>query len=150
MKKSLKQLVSIMLAVILLFSIGSIAIASDPPAPRVTRASDYLASYSASIRATGKGNLEISFIVTGVRTMDDIGAMTIVLKESTDGRTWTTVSTFRHTNYSNMMVTNKAGNASYVSYSGTSGRYYTAYVTVWAGRNGGGESRQTTTSSVRA
>ena len=113
-------------------------------------ASDYLTEYSAYIWPEGDGEISIWFDVTGKGTMDEVGVLTIILQESDDGDTWNTVKTFRHTSYSNMLEYNSVDCVSSVYYSGTEDMYYRAYVTVWAGKDGDGDSRKILTDVVRA
>ena len=129
------------------FLFGVNAVAEDSYS---TRASYYLDAYSAYIYAEGNGDIEIWFDVTGTGTMDEIGALSIILKESTDGSTWSTVQTYKHEDYSNMLGANEVFYTSHVDYSGVSGRYYKAYVTIWAGEDGNGDSRQITTRTITA
>ena len=49
-----------------------------------------------------------------------------------------------------MLVNDKTFYASSVDYSGTKGSSYRAYVTVWAGKNGDGDSREILTNIVVA
>lgn len=116
----------------------------------ITRASDYLTCYSASVYSDGSGEVSVWFDVTGTNYMDEIGALTILLQESSNNSTWSTVKTFRYTDYPNMMEYNSVDCVSGVYYSGVDGRYYRAYVTVWAGKDGGGDSRQILTSVIQA
>ena len=113
-------------------------------------ASYYLTEYSAYIWPEGGGEISIWFDVTGKGTMDEVGVLTIILQESSDRSTWNTVKTFRHTSYSNMLEYNSVDCASGVYYSGNKGKYYRAYVTVWAGRDGDGDSRQILTDIIQA
>lgn len=81
--------------------------------------------------------------------MDELGATMIVLREK-DGGSWKVVKTFLYTDsrYSNMLSSNRATYSSFVSYSGQSGKPY--YVTFWAGKDGGGDTKPYTTSEVTA
>lgn len=114
------------------------------------RASYYLSSYNSYVCAMGGGNLEIWFSVTAVNYMDDIGTLSIKLYESTDKITWTRVKTFLHEDYSSMLAQNDIIHSSYVSYQGSPGRYYKAYVCIWAGKDGGGDSRYMWTTIEKA
>lgn len=114
------------------------------------RASYYLSSYNSYVCAMGGGNLEIWFSVTGVNYMDDIGTLRIALYESTDKSTWTWVKTFHHTEYSSMLAQNDIFHSSCVSYQGVPGRYYKAYVCIWAGKGDGGDTRYMWTSIEKA
>lgn len=106
-----------------------------------TRASDYLEAYSAYIYRAGWGKIEIWFDVDGTNDMDEIGALEIRLYESKDNETWTWIKTFDYTDYPDMLVYDDFAHTGHVEYSGTIGRYYKAYVCVWAGKNGAGDSR---------
>ncbi|MCD8355762.1 MAG: hypothetical protein LUE11_04230 [Clostridia bacterium] len=152
MKKIFSKKMIMLLTCLLLTVVTPSAMAAVPPdgGTAETQASRYLSSHLAYIDAVGSGKIEIWFSVGGVGTMDKIGATTIVLKQSSDGVSWTTVKTFKYTSYSNMLGANKMAHTSYVSYSGVKGRYYQATVTVYAEKDGGCDSRLKTTSVVKA
>lgn len=137
-KQYFVRIVACILAISLLAPVGANAATQDTVAPM---ASSYLASYTAYICAMGGGDLEIWFRVTGTGTWADIGVLTIRLYESTDNSNWTWVQTFRHTDYSNMLAHDTYFNMSHVDYQGVAGRYYKAYVTIWAGPEDGGDAR---------
>lgn len=128
-----------------------ISICTTPLANAAIRASYYLNSYDAYIWAEGNGNMSIYFDAEGTGTMDEIGALSIYLQERPSGSsTWTTIKTFSHFDYPNMLSYNNFYYGSSVSYSGKSGYSYRAYVTVWAGNNGGGDSREKLTEAIVA
>ena len=114
------------------------------------RASDYLDSYNTYICAMGNGKLQIWYTVVGDDDMDEIGVLSILLYESTDKTNWTHVKTYSHENYSSMLIEDDWAHSSYVSYNGTAGKYYKAYVCIWAGKNGSGDTRYMWTSVERA
>ena len=105
------------------------------------RASDYLEAYSAYIYPAGWGIVQVWFSVAGTGDMDEIGALEIQLYESKDNETWTWVKTFQHVDYSGMLGYNDFSHYGHVEYNGTIGRYYKAYVCVWAGKDGDGDTR---------
>lgn len=107
----------------------------------VPRASDYLDSYNTYLYRSGWGKIRVYFNVTGVDYMDEIGALTIRIYESTDNETWTWVETYKQASTAGMLGYNKIYHSGYVEYSGTIGRYYKAYVTIWAGKDGDGDTR---------
>lgn len=113
-------------------------------------ASNYLTSYTAYICAMGSGKLEIWYDVMGTGDMDEIGVLSIRLYESTDNSTWKWVKTFSHESYSTMLADDDWYHCSYVSYQGTAGKYYKAYVGIWAGKNGSGDTRYMWTPVERA
>ena len=104
-------------------------------------ASAYLMAYTAYICPMDGGDLEIWFEIVGTGTQADIGVLTIRLYESTDNANWTWVKTFRYTDYPNMLLHNTHFCMSHVDYQGVPGRYYKAYITIWAGPADGGDVR---------
>ena len=114
------------------------------------RASHYLSSYSAYVYPAGWGKVQVWFEVDGTNDMDEIGALEIQLFESKDNETWTWVKTFDYTDYSGMLGYNDHFHAGHVEYNGTIGRYYKAYVCVWAGKNGDGDTRYFWTPTEKA
>lgn len=109
--------------------------------PVMPMASYYLDSYNTYICDMGSGNLQIWFSVMGTGDMDEIGVLNIRLYESTDNTNWTRVKTYSYVDYSSMLVEDDWYHSSYVSYQGVAGRYYKAYVCIWAGKNGSGDTR---------
>ena len=114
------------------------------------RASYYLDSYQAYIYPAGNGEIQVWFNVTGDDYMDEIGALSIHIYESSDNSTWTYKTTYRHSAYPDMLGTNKIYHSGHVTYQGTVGKYYKAYVCIWAGKDGDGDTRYYWTSSKKA
>lgn len=141
-----RTFISIVVAIILLFAFvfPNNAMAAN------TRASDYLTAYSAYIYPAGWGKVQVWFHVDGTNDMDEIGTLEIQLYESSDNENWTWVETFQYQNYSSMLGYNNYYHDGYVEYSGTIGRYYKAYVCVWAGKDGDGDTRYFWTSPKKA
>lgn len=137
-KTILVRMLSVILAVSLLTPCTGKATMAETVQPC---ASAYLTSYNTYVCAMGSGKLQIWFTVVGDTTMDEIGTLSIRLYESSDKSNWTRVKTFSHENYSSMLATNDYVHSSYVSYNGTAGKYYKAYVCIWAGKDGGGDTR---------
>lgn len=104
-------------------------------------ASNYLTLYNTYICDMGSGEIQIWYEVMGTGDMDEIGVLSIILLESSDNTNWTRVKTFSHENYDTMLAYDDWYHASYVSYQGIAGRYYKAYVCIWAGKNGNGDTR---------
>ena len=115
-----------------------------------TRASYYLDAYSAYVYPAGWGKIQVWVSVDGTNDMDEIGALEIQLYESTDNENWTWVKTFDYTDYPDMLGYNDYYHTGHVEYNGTIGRYYKAYVCVWAGKNGDGDTRYFWTSAKKA
>lgn len=131
-----KRISCFILAVVLSLCVGTTANAAE------TRASYYLHSYLAYIYPGDNGKISVWFEVESVQTMDEVGVLTISLQEQDPtSSTWSTVQVYRYTNYPGMLKYNVAYNYGHVDYQGKVGYTYRAYVTVWAGDNGNGDSR---------
>ena len=139
-KKSrfLVKLIAIALVASLCAPIGAQAAMPETVQPM---ASAYLATYTAYICAMGDGDLEIWWEVTGTGTWADIGVLRVYLYESTDNSSFYWVDTFKFTDYPNMLWHNNFFSMDHVDYEGIPGRYYKAYVQIWAGPEDGGDQR---------
>lgn len=114
------------------------------------RASYYLDSYQAYVYPAGSGDIQVWFNATGVDYMDEIGALSIHIYESSDNSSWTYKATYRYSAYPDMLGTNKIYHSGHVTYDGTAGKYYKAYVCIWAGKDGDGDTRYFWTSAKKA
>ena len=141
-RSAVLRLIAIVLVVVLLCPIEALAVES--------RASDYLNSYTAYIYPAGWGKIQVWFTVDGTGTMDEIGALSIQLYESRDNETWTWLKTYDYTDYSGMLGYNNFYHDGHVDYNGTIGRYYKAYVCIWGGKDGDGDTRYFWTPVERA
>lgn len=110
------------------------AFAAEAATPK---ASNFFMSSSVYLCNVSGTSFEAWFQVTGVRTMDVIGAKTIKIQRSSDGSNWTTVKTFSMDNYSHLVDDNTGTHAAGVSYTGSSGYYYRAYVELYAKKGTG-------------
>ncbi len=135
MRQTTTRIILVLLMIVLLLSTVSYA---------ANEASLYLSAYTAYITKSGN-TININFEVVGTRMMDKIGATEIYLYEKTSTYgTWTPVATYLSTDptYSSAMIgTNTGYKMDSVSYSGSSSYQYKAYVTVYAEKNGGSDSR---------
>lgn len=141
-KRLLFRSIALILIISCLSPINAIAV--EP------RASDYLLSYSSYIYPAGWGKVQVWVEVDGIDDMDEIGALEIRLYESKDNETWTWIKTFDYTDYPDMLGYDDFAHTGHVQYSGTIGRYYKAYVCIWAGKNGNGDTRYIWTSPKKA
>lgn len=131
--RRLYDIIILILILSFILPTGASAATSDEIMPL---ASNYLTSYTSYICAMGNGELQIWFRVTGTDDWADIGTLMIQLFESstnTSSSTWTWVETFTHDAYPEMLYHNTWNILSHVTYEGTPGKYYKAYVTIWAG-----------------
>ena len=131
-----------LMAVVTLLSTAAFAAESGN-----ARASDYFMMTSTYIDRYDDDELEIWFDVTAVRTMDVLGVRYIKLQRSTDRTNWSTVKTYEMADYDQMTCSDTVGHADCVTYSGSSGYYYRAYVEFYAkvGNGTGVYSRYTAT-----
>lgn len=137
-------------AIILVFSI-LLPVCAFAMAEEITpRASYYLDSYNTYLYNAALGKIQVYFDVTGVNYMDEIGALTIKIYESTDKVTWTWVDTYNNGDTPSLLGYDKIYYSSHVDYKGTIGRYYKAYVTIWAGKDGDGDTRYMWTDVMKA
>lgn len=114
------------------------------------RASNYLNTYGAYVYPAGWYKIQVWFNVDGVDYMDEIGSLSIQLYESTDNENWTWVKTYQYVDYPDMLGYDEYYYSGHVEYQGTIGRYYKAYVCVWAGKDGDGDARYFWTSAKKA
>lgn len=118
------------------------------------RASYYLDSYNAYPYAAGGGKIQIWFTVTGVEYMDDIGSLSVEIyscsTNSTNDDDWSFVTSFNNGNTPSMLGHNKYIYQSHVECDATVGRWYRAYVCIYAGKNGSGDTRYFWTSAAKA
>ena len=141
------RLVAIILVFVMCFPLTANATSELSISPR---ASDYLNSYNTYIYPAVLGKIQVWFTVTGVDYMDDIGALTIRIYESTDNETWTWVETFTNGDTPSILGHDTIYYSGHVDYQGTIGRYYKAYVTIWAGKDGSGDIRYMWTQPKKA
>lgn len=142
MARSAIRFISLLL--ILALVLPTAAMAAEP------RASYYLDAYSAYLYPAGWGKIQVWFHVDGTNYMDEIGALEIQLYESKDNESWTWVDTFQYEDCSGMLGYNNYYHDGHVEYRGTIGRYYKAYVCVWAGKDGDGDTRYFWTAAEKA
>lgn len=117
-------------------------------------ASYYLDSYSAYVYPAGNSLVQVYFDVEGTGYMDELGALTIELYEcptnSSDISDWTWKKSFTHDSTDGMLSYNDDYHSSHVDYTGRAGRWYKAYVCIWGGKNGDGDTRYFWTSAKKA
>ena len=135
---SVIRLTALLLAIVLAIPSFVSASAAEAVQPR---ASAYLTSYCAYVYLPGDGEVRVYFDVTGTGYLDEIGALSIQIHESIDGTIWTWKDTFKHYLTPGMLSYNDDLHAGYVSYDGIRGRYYKAYVCIWGGKDGDGDTR---------
>lgn len=144
-KRHVRIIALVLIAILIILPNASAVSNTQTP-----RASDYLESYNTYPYNAALGKIRIYFHVTGVHYMDEIGTLSIKIYESTDNVNWTWVETYKHNTTTGMLDYNKVYHSGYVTYPGTIGRYYKAYVCIWAGKDGDGDTRYMWTGSQKA
>lgn len=144
MKNYSKRIVCAILAVIMVSGLLCVSVYAT------IYSSEYLDSYSADVIPEPGGKLVISAFVNGVDTMDKIGVKTIFLYESKDGSSFTRVALYEDSDYPEMIGSGDFFYEDLFTYQGKVGYRYYASVYVYAGKDGGGDTRNYTTSTVRA
>lgn len=137
MKRTLIKIVALCLIVCMAVPIAGSAVDENIE----PYSSHYLAYYSSYIYNPGDGKIQIWFEVCGTGTMDEIGTLRIEVYEVNSDDTLTWVDTLFHDEDGGMLFSNKNYVNTCVSYQGTAGKTYRAYVCVWAGKDGNGDSR---------
>lgn len=141
-KHLLFKVVAIILIVACVLPVSAMAV--EP------RASDYLTGYSAYVYRAGWAKIQVWFDVTGTGYLDEIGALEIQIYESKDNENWTWVDTYGYSDHDGMLGYNDYTHTGHIEYKGTLGRYYKAYVCIWGGKDGDGDTRYFWTNSEKA
>lgn len=138
-KKSIMvRFIVIIIVAVMVFPLNASAATGNTMQPY---ASAYLSSYNAYVYLAGNGKVQVYFNVEGTGMMDELGALSIKIYESKDNEAWTRVVTYTHDSTSGMLGYDDFYYSGHVDYQGVEGRYYKAYVCVWAGKNGDGDTR---------
>lgn len=133
------KLIALILVITLITPCAAFSVVAEEIQPY---ASKYLTSYSAYVYVTASGQAQVWFEVMGTGYMDEIGALSIILYESSDGTNWSIVKTFLHNSTSAMLYEDDYYVSSHVSWAnGSTSKQYKAYVGVYAGKNGTGDTR---------
>lgn len=141
------RIVAVILILAMLAPVSAAAATAETVQPR---GSYYLNSYNAYVYPAGNGLVQVWFSVIGVDYLDELGALTIKIYESTDNQNWTWVKSFTHESTAGMLGYNDFYHSGHVDYQGVAGRYYMAYVCIWGGADGDGDTRYFWTSAKQA
>ena len=137
-KKKTIRLCAFMLALLLCISLLS-------PIAMAERGSAYIFSYGADMSAGNNGKVTAWFTITGTGMMDQIGSTTINIYEN-----GTFVKSYSHTTTTGMMASDKFYHSGSVTYDGTVGKSYYAFITYQCGKNGDWDNRSLQSPSVTA
>ena len=147
----LRGILGLILAATLL---GSMCINASAVEVIQPRASEYLSVYGAYVYPAGNSLLQVYFNAQGTGYEDELGALSFEIYEcstnSSDIKDWTWKTTFTHDSTPGMLSYNDDYHSGHVDYYGTAGKYYKAYVCIWGGKNGDGDTRYFWTSAKKA
>ena len=104
-----------------------------------SRASYYFAASTAYLNYTSATTFQVCFSVTATGIMDELGASAItVQRRASENDPWESVKTYYSSTYTNLIDYDQATHSAYVTYYGTSGYEYRAYIQLHA-KNDSGE-----------
>ena len=143
-KNTIARIIAVLLVIVLVVPM-EVSASTQP------RASYYLSSYNAYVYLPGDGEVRVYFNVLGTDDMDELGTLFIQIYEcstnSSNLNDWEWKTAFAHDSSPGMLGYDDFYHSGYVSYQGTPGKYYKAYVCVWAGKDGDGDTRYFLTSA---
>ena len=129
--KRATRCICLLLVVVICLSSTVLAAETTP------KASSYFWSNSVYLHKTSDTTFQAWFDVRCIGIMEEVGASVIKIQRSLDGVNWTTMQTYTKESYSNLIDTNTSTHAACVSYTGTEGYYYRAYIELYAKNESG-------------
>lgn len=147
MKRVSKKATVLLLTMALL--VAAIAV---PVGAVVSRSSLYLSRYRAWLTPESGGIIDVTIDVQAVDDMDDVGAISVKMMESSDGGdTWHSNGTYASAFYPELLVQNDYWYCDTpISHQGTPGYKYYAIVKVYAGDSTGSDTKNYNTTIVTA
>ena len=125
-----------LICVILVLSI-CMALPASADAGENARASNYFHQISTYIHRLNDTQFEVWFDVSGVESMQEIGASKITVQRSADGENWQNMFTYRAEYYPQLIDYNTVEHGACIPYHGTLGYYYRGFVTFYAKNSSG-------------
>ena len=141
--KRFSRIVCMLLAVVMVLAAPAAAMENEN-----SRASNFFGSSDVYLQQTTSTQFRVWFEVSALYGMDKLGASEIKVQKSSDGVNWTTMKTYAMANYSNLICENTGSHVSYVTYTGQTGYYYRAKITLYAESSSGFGEWDRTTSSI--
>lgn len=130
--KRFSRIACMLLAVVMVLAAPAAAMENES-----SRASNFFGSSDVYLYQTTSTQFRVWFEVSALYGMDKLGASEIKVQRSSDNENWTTMKTYTMDSYSNMICENTGSHVSYVTYTGQTGFYYRAKITLYA-ENGTG------------
>lgn len=112
------------------------------------RSSSFFTRSAVYLYETSSTTFQAWFDVTGTGIMDKIGAKEIKIQRSSDNENWTTMATYSMDNYSSLICENTSTHSACVTYTGSKGYYYRAYIKLYAKNETGTATWSRYTSSI--
>ena len=147
MSKRFIHVTALILVLMTVFSIPAAAAAASVSSPAQPQSDAYIAAYYASIISQSPGTVTVSFSTTGTKTMDTVGATSIVVYK------WN--STFPVGSLSSSYTASMLGHyrtayGNAYTFTVTPGEKYYAAVKCYAAKDGGSSTREYITSYCTA
>lgn len=114
------------------------------------KSSAYLDAYRAMLTADPRGSMVVTVDVTAIGNKPELGVKTIYIYESTDGKSFTRIATYKCEDYPEMMGSGGIYYEDVITFQGVIGRYYYAKACVYAGDSTGGDERYCNTAIRQA
>ena len=143
MKKFIR-LVSLVMVAVMLLAVP--VLAAEEAVPRASR---YIMSTCVYLYQNTSTEFEVWYEVVALDLMNELGAYSIRVQESTDGQNWTTVRSFYASDTPSMVREDAWCHNGYVTYNGIPGRYYRAYIILFAANSSGEGHVSSTTETIR-
>ena len=147
MKRYFEKATALFLVISLLMVVFAI-----PASAGLDRSSLYLSYYAAWLTPKNNGAVDVTIDVQAVGDMDDVGATSVIIYESSDGgSTWTAVR-----EYFSALVPDMLAHDTYmyfdtpVTHIGRPGNKYFAVITIYAGDSTGYDTREYQTTTITA
>lgn len=125
--KRFTQCICLILIVAAFFTVPALA-AEDGE----LRASNYFMTNSQYLYKTSNTSFDICFDVTGVGTMEELGASKIILQRSSNGSSWSDVETYTRSAYPEMIDYDTVFHACSIPCDVDVGYYYRIYIRYYA------------------
>ena len=140
MKKTFKYIISLALTISLCSCLFT--------AFATVESSAYLSAYSAGLTAESGKKIIINVDVDATDYMDEIGASSITLYRSSDGKSFSPIKTFDSDDYPDLLGSGLHLNEDVITYTGTAGYQYFAAVYCYAADSTVSDSRLYNTNVV--
>lgn len=120
-----------------------------PVAATESRASSFFVGSNVYLYKVSSTQFQACFSVTATGGMDELGASEIKIQRSSDGENWSTMRTYTKESYPSLIKANTSSYATYITYTGTSGYYYRAKITLYATNDSGTGYRERYTATLQ-